>query len=163
MSNQSKFNGKYHQGYYQLINKDKYLGDPTRIVYRSSWELAFCRYLDNNTSIVKWSCETLTIQYRDLENKSHRYYPDFYYVLKDPNDPMKQEQVIVEIKPLTEVNQPNRPLNETSKALRNYEYAIRTHIKNKLKWSAAIDYCNKRGMKFILVTENHLKKYGILQ
>ncbi|MFM2010951.1 MAG: hypothetical protein RLZZ479_1342, partial [Bacteroidota bacterium] len=28
----------YRQGYYVLNNPDKYIGDPTKIIYRSSWE-----------------------------------------------------------------------------------------------------------------------------
>ena len=34
-------NKKYKQGKYILINKEKYLGDPTNIIYRSSWEFFF--------------------------------------------------------------------------------------------------------------------------
>ena len=34
-------NKKYKQGKYLLQNPQKYLGDPTTIVYRSSWEFFF--------------------------------------------------------------------------------------------------------------------------
>jgi len=162
MANQSKFNKKYNQGFYNLKHPDKYKGDPNRVIYRSSWEYAFCNYLDKNESITKWSCEQPIITYQDLRNKVHRYYPDFYYE-KLTNDVDGIVKVIVEIKPKTELFPPPRPKNETAKALENYEYAVRTHIKNKLKWSAAEEYATKRSMQFIILTEDHLMKAGLIQ
>lgn len=34
-------NKKYKQGKYLLQNPEKYLGDPTNVIYRSSWEFFF--------------------------------------------------------------------------------------------------------------------------
>lgn len=161
-ANQSKFNSKYKQGFYSLKNPEKYKGDPNNIKYRSSWEFAFCNYLDNNTSIIKWSCEQPIITYQDLRNKVHRYYPDFYYE-KTTNDDNRMVRVIVEIKPKTELFPPMKPKKETAKALESYEYGVRMHIKNKLKWSAAEEYATKRGMQFVIITEDHLVKAGLIQ
>jgi hypothetical protein len=161
-SNNSKWNSKYKQGYYHLVNPDKYMGDPSNIKFRSSWEYAFSSYLDNNPKIIKWSCEQPIISYTDLRGKLHRYYPDYYYEMKTDDENLMQ-RVIVEIKPKTELYPPDRPKNETAKALENYEYAIRTHIKNKLKWSKAEEYCEKRGIKFVIITEDQLKRAGILK
>lgn len=161
-SNKSAWNNKYKQGFYKLINPEKYIGDPNNIKFRSSWEYAFCSYLDNNQKIMKWSCEQPVISYTDLRNKLHRYYPDFYYELKT-DDINLMKRVIVEIKPKTELYPPERPKNETAKALENYEYAVRTHIKNKLKWSAAEEYAKKRGMEFAILTEDHLQKAGLIK
>lgn len=161
MANRSKLNSKYNQGKYQLRNPDKYKGNPSEIIYRSSWEFAFCNYLDTNENIMKWSCEQPIITYQDLRNKVHRYYPDFYYEKKTNGDDL-MDRVIVEIKPKTELYPPIRPKNETAKALENYEYAVRTHIKNKLKWSAAEEYAKKRGMQFIIITEDHLINAGLI-
>ena len=160
-SNKSKLNNKYNQGKYQLRNPDKYKGDPNDVVYRSSWEFAFCSYLDNNESIIKWACEQPIVTYQDLRGKVHRYYVDFYYE-KLTNDVNGIQKVMVEIKPKTELFPPKRPKNETAKALENYEYGVRTHIKNKLKWSAAEEYAKKRGMEFIIITEYHLIKSGLI-
>ena len=115
----------------------------------------------NNESITKWACEQPIITYSDLRNKVHRYYPDFYYE-KLTNDVDGIVKVIVEIKPKTELFPPARPKNETAKALENYEYSVRTHIKNKLKWSAAEEYATKRGMQFVIITEDHLVKAGLI-
>ena len=56
--------GRYHQGHYLLQYPDKYMGDPTTLVYRSSWEFAFCRFCDFNDNIKKWSAENLAIPYQ---------------------------------------------------------------------------------------------------
>jgi len=161
MANKSKLNNKYNQGKYQLRNPEKYKGNPSEVIYRSSWELAFCNYLDNNPAITKWSCEQPIITYQDLRNKVHRYYPDFYYE-KLSNDVDGIVRVIVEIKPKVELFPPLAPKRETAKALENHEYAIRTHIKNKLKWSAAEEYAKKRGMEFVIITEEYLIRAGLI-
>lgn len=161
-SNKSQFNNKYKQGYYKLINPEKYKGDPNNIKFRSSWEYAFCSYLDNNPKIMKWACENPIIIYVDLHNKTHRYFPDYYYEIKTDDENL-MKKVIVEIKPKNELYPPVRPKNETAKALENYEYAIRTHIKNKIKWSHAEEYAKNRGMEFIIITEEHLQKAGLIK
>lgn len=161
-SNKSNWNSSYKQGFYKLINSSKYIGDPNNVKFRSSWEYAFCSYLDNNEKVTKWACEQPIITYTDLRNKVHRYYPDFFYQIKT-NDDNFMKSVIVEIKPKVEIYPPSRPKNETSKALENYEYAVRTHIKNKQKWSAAEEYAKKRGMEFVIITEEHLQKAGLLK
>lgn len=154
--------GKYKQGKYKLINESKYKGDPSNIVYRSSWEQVFCQYLDNHKDIIKWACEDPVITYSDLRNRLHRYYPDFYYEIKTNND-LGMKKVVVEIKPHKDLSPPTRPKNETTKSLSSFEYSLRQHITNKLKWSAAEEYCRKRGMEFIILTEKHLKKAGLLR
>lgn len=161
-SNKSNWNSSYNQGLYSLVNVSKYVGNPTDIKYRSSWELAFCRYLDLNERVLKWACEQPIITYSDLRGQVHRYYPDFMYTLMKNDDPNDFKKVIVEIKPSTELFPPKRPLNETAKALQNYEYAVRTHIKNKLKFSAACDYAEKHGMEFVIITEDRLIKEGLI-
>lgn len=154
--------GKYKQGKYKLINESKYKGDPSNIVYRSSWEQVFCQYLDNHKDVIKWACEDPVITYSKLNGKISRYYPDFYYEKKSSDSDLV-ERVIVEIKPFKELSPPDRPKNETTKALSNYEYSLRMHVTNKLKWSAAEEYARKRHMKFIIITEKHLKKAGLLR
>ena len=161
-SNKSKWNPKYKQGLYTLIHPEKYIGNPLDIKFRSSWEGAFCRYLDTNDKIIKWGCEQPIITYSDLRGKVHRYFPDFYYEMLKNGDPSDLARVIVEIKPAVELEPPVKPKNETGKALENYEYAVRTHIKNKLKWSAASEYAQKTGMEYVIITENRLIKEGLI-
>lgn len=166
-SNKSQLNSNYQQGKYQLKNANKYIGDPQNIVYRSSWELAFCNYLDVNKSIIKWSCEQPIVVYQDMTSMEHgvpktrRYYVDFFYEKLIDGDECS-EKVMVEIKPSTEVKPPVRPLNETTKALKNYSYGIKTYAKNCCKWEAAERYAKKRGYQFLIITEVHLMKAGLI-
>ncbi len=161
-SNKANWNPKYNQGVYNLIHPEKYIGNPIDIKFRSSWEGAFCRYLDTNERIIRWGCEQPVITYSDLRGKVHRYFPDFYYEMIRNGDSNDYLKVIVEIKPSKELVPPVKPLNETAKALQNYEYAVRTHIKNKLKWSAASDYASKMGMEYVIITEDRLVKQGLI-
>lgn len=162
-SNKSKYNSKYKQGKYNCINPHKYIGNPSDIVFRSSWEYSFCVYLDKNEKILRWSCEQPVITYQDLRNKVHRYYPDFFYEIMVGDDPNNFKRVIVEIKPGSELYPPKKPEKETGKKLESYEYAVRTHIKNKLKWEAAVNYAKKHKMEFIIITEDILRKKGLIK
>jgi Straboviridae/Kyanoviridae head completion nuclease len=162
LSNKSAWNNKYKQGLYNATNPDKYIGNPLDIKFRSSWEYAFCKYLDLNEKILKWACEQPIITYSDLRNKVHRYYPDFYYEIMVNGDSMNYERVIVEVKPASELFPPEQPKNESAKALENFEYSVRTHIKNKLKWNAAEEYARRNKMKFVIITEHKLREQGIL-
>ncbi len=59
------------QGRYKPKNPNKYKGNPSNIIYRSSWELTVFRYLDNNPAIIKWSSEEFFVPYRHpLDNKN---------------------------------------------------------------------------------------------
>ena len=70
---------KLHSGKFRPKNIKKYKGNPTDIQYRSGWELRFMRYLDQNSSIVKWSSEEVVVPYRSpLDGRVHRYFPDFW-------------------------------------------------------------------------------------
>ena len=73
-------------GLYKPKNPKKYKGNPTTIVYRSSWELHFMKFCDRTNSIVEWGSEEIIIPYRSpLDGKPHRYYPDFYIKAKKKN------------------------------------------------------------------------------
>ena len=157
-------NKKYKQGKYNLQNPTKYIGI-TPILYRSSWEFAFCLWCDVNEKVIKWSSESLEIQYQiknglgQLEN--HRYYPDFYVEMTG-DTPDAYNRFVIEIKPKAEIDQPSPPKKQTLKMLENYEYALKTYKKNLHKWAFAKDWCVRRGLKFIIITEDDLKKRGLI-
>ena len=52
-------NRHYHQGKYQCLNPDKYLGDLESIYFRSSWEKKLYYYLDTNNRVLKWAAENI--------------------------------------------------------------------------------------------------------
>jgi hypothetical protein len=137
------------KGKFQPKNPQKYLGNPTNIIYRSKWELDMMIYFDKNTEIVGWASEELIIPYRSpVDNRIHRYFPDF--VIKN-----KQNQtIVVEVKPYQQTLQPVAPKKKT-KAFINEAV---TYAVNQAKWKAAEEYCKDRGYRFQILTEKEI--YG---
>jgi hypothetical protein len=164
--NRSRPNRRYKQGKYLLQNLEKYLGNPSEIIYRSSWEHAFCRFCDINQNVRRWSAEGLVIPYQITNDKNqvenHRYYPDFYLEMITNGDSEKYDRVVIEIKPKAETNPPKAPQKQTLKMLENYEYSLRTYKKNLHKWAFTKDWCEKRNIKFIIITEDDLRKKGLI-
>ena len=68
-----------YKGRYIPKNPNKYKGDPTNIIYRSSWELKLMRYLDEHSDVVQWASEEFFIPYKSpIDGRYHRYFPDFW-------------------------------------------------------------------------------------
>lgn len=136
------------KGKYKPKNPAKYKGDPTTIVYRSSWELKFMSYIDTHTDVVEWGSEEFAIPYRSpIDGKVHRYFPDFLVKKRTPQG--TTETVVVEIKPSKETNPPVIQSKPTKQYLREvYTWGI-----NSAKWKAAEEYCLDRNWKFIIMTE----------
>jgi len=97
--------GKYNQGNYVPVNKDKVLKLNTEggVYFRSSWEKHIMVWLDHKEEVIKWGAECMKIPYQmthykggDVSVKSHTYYPDFFYEMRI-NGVLKQ--VVVEVKP----------------------------------------------------------------
>lgn len=140
-----------YKGYFKPRNPSKYLGNPTNIVYRSLWELKFMKYLDSHPNIVSWASEEFSIPYvSPIDNKIHRYYPDF--LIKKLKDGGKVETVVIEIKPAAQTKQPEVKKQRT----RRYIKEVVTWGVNSAKWKAAENFCNDRKWKFMILTENEL-------
>jgi hypothetical protein len=141
----------YHKRKYTPIHPQKYKGDPTDIVMRSSWETKFAVWCDHNPSILEWSSETTIIPYKcPTDNKWHRYFTDFKIKVKDKDGNSKV--YIVEIKPDKQTRPPQAPQRKT----RRYLQEVMTWGKNEAKWEAAKEYCADRGWEFIILTEYQL-------
>jgi hypothetical protein len=165
LGNIKNHNGKsrYKQGKFIPQYPDKYIGN-TPILYRSSWEFAFCKFCDINEKVSKWSTESIVIPFQITDNgktKNRRFFPDFYLEMIG-NDPEKYDRIIIEIKPKHELGIPTPPKRQTLKMLENYEYAMRTYKNNIHKWAYAKKWCESRHMKFIIITEDDLKKRGLI-
>ena len=52
-----------YKGKFTPTNPRKYIGDPTQIVYRSSYELKFMKWCDINASVKRWASEEIVIPY----------------------------------------------------------------------------------------------------
>ena len=60
-----------YRGKYKPRCPYKYKGDPTKIIYRSLWELKFMRYCDSNMNILEWGSEEIALPYRSpVDNKA---------------------------------------------------------------------------------------------
>ena len=140
------YKGKYKPSYPQ-----KYKGDPTNIIYRSLWERKFMVYCDNNERILEWGSEEIALPYRaPVDNRVHRYFPDFYIKVKESTGEIKK--YLIEIKPLKQLSPPPKPKRQTKQYLYEaYEYA-----KNQAKWKAAKEFCDDRQWQFKVITEKEL-------
>ena len=140
-----------YKGKFRPSEPKKYKGDPTNIVYRSLWELKFMRYCDSNKRIVKWSSEEIVIPYKSpLDNRLHRYFPDFYVKYKDVSGKIIEK--VVEIKPANQVKEPKKQKTRTKK----YVNEVITYAKNQAKWVAAEEFCKDRRWQFQILTEKEL-------
>ena len=74
----------YHKRKFSPLFTEKYTGDPTNIIMRSSWETMFANWCDKNPAVIKWKSEENIIPYRcPTDGKIHRYFVDFYVELKN--------------------------------------------------------------------------------
>jgi len=140
-----------YSGKFSPKNTNKYLGDPTNIWYRSLWERRVMVYLDENSTVVEWSNEEIVIPYLSpVDNKIHRYFPDFFVRLRNKQGLI--ESTIIEVKPASQAKPPKLQKKET----RRYITEVMTWGVNEAKWKAADAYCKDRGWKFVVVTEKDL-------
>lgn len=147
-------NSGFVQGYFNPKNPDKYKGK-TPIIYRSSWERKFMIMCDTKEEVVIWSSEPVEIKYwSSLDNKEHKYYPDFYMKVKKGE---VFEEYLVEIKPEAQIRKPEPPKKNSKKALKSYKFLAEQYIKNRNKYAYAKQWAEERGWKFIVLTENSLK------
>lgn len=140
-----------NKGFFKPKNPQKYKGNPTQIIYRSSWECRVMSFLDNNPSVVQWSSEEIVIPYLSpIDRKVHRYFPDFYIKVKDKNNAIKE--MIWEIKPKKQSSQPKKQ----SRITQRYINEVVTWGINEAKWKAAEEYCLDRGWQFKVLTEEDI-------
>jgi len=141
-----------YKGKYKPTNPQKYKGNPTNIIYRSLWERKFMRYCDLNENVNQWQSEEFWIPYRSpLDNRIHRYFPDFFVKYKDKDG--KTRTVVIEIKPKKEVKMPERNPKRRTKS---WAYSVQTWVVNQAKWEAAKEYCADRNYEFRIMTEEDL-------
>ena len=140
------YKGKYYPSFPR-----KYKGDPTNIIYRSLWERKFMVYCDKNDNILEWASEEIAIPYRSpIDNRVHRYFPDFYMKVKETNGKIKN--YVIEVKPAKQTIPPKKPKRQTKGYIREaYEYA-----RNQAKWKMAKEFCADRQWEFKVVTEKEL-------
>lgn len=142
------------KGLFKPLNPSKYLGDPNKIRFLSSWELFFMNKCDLNPNVLIWGSEEFKIPYfhpikKNLDGKPKlcHYYPDFIIKYKDVNGKILTE--VIEIKPSSQ--DPNKI---TKKKPTTYD--VVQMVINKAKWTAAEAFCKSHNIKFRVVTEKDL-------
>ena len=140
-----------YSGKFNPKNPNKYLGDPTNIFWRSLWERRVMVHLDENPNIIGWSSEELIIPYLSpVDNRWHRYFPDFFVKIKNKTGMI--ESMVLEVKPKNQ----SAPPEKKSKITKRYITEVMTWGINEAKWKAAQEYCLDRNWKFQVITEDHL-------
>lgn len=131
-------------------NPKKYNGDPSNIIYRSTWEVRVMKYLDEHPNVLWWASEELHVPYLSpVDNRVHRYFPDFIVKAKDKTGTIKT--LMLEVKPEKQTKMPT----QTKKTKKYLEEAV-TFAVNQAKWKAADLFCKEHGWQFKIITEKEL-------
>jgi hypothetical protein len=141
----------FHKRKFTPTFPEKYTGDPTNIIMRSSWETRFANWCDKNPNVVKWNSEETVIPYRcPTDNKVHRYFVDFKIQIRDKDGNVKT--YLIEVKPAKQTRPPVFPGRKTQRYLTESVM----FIKNQAKWAAAKSYAADRKWEFKIITETEL-------
>lgn len=133
---------------YTPINPNKYIGDSSKIYYRSSWEKKFMQFLEQSPKIRRWASEEIIIAYfLESDRKWHRYYPDFYVEFQTGN------KFIIEIKPFSQ-----RTFIPTKRINRDQQLK---YLQNQTKWHFANTFAKENGMIFLVFDEYDLRILGL--
>lgn len=142
--------GKSYKGFFNPKNPKKYNGDSTNIIYRSTWELRVMKWLDNHPNVIWWNSEELIIRYRSpVDNKMHRYFPDFIAKMKQKDGSVMT--YVIEVKPEAQTKMPVQ-----KKKTKRFLQEAATYAVNQEKWRAADIFCQEHGWKFLVLTEKDL-------
>ena len=140
----------YKKGIFNPKNPKKYNGNAENIVYRSSWEFRVMKWLDDNPNVIWWASEELIIRYKSpIDQKMHRYFPDFIVRLKQKNG--TESTVVIEIKPQKQTVKPVQ-----KRKTKRYLQEAATYAVNQEKWRAADLFCKEHGWQFKIITEKEL-------
>ena len=139
---------KWRQGIFTPKNQDKFIG--SKAVYRSGLELKFFRFCDDNPNVLEWGSENIIVPYiSPLDNRAHRYYVDNYIAIKEGTEVVKY---LVEIKPSKQTKPPTTKYRKRQHLI----YEQKQYVINQAKWKAAKEFCKKKGLTFIILTEKEL-------
>jgi len=129
----------------------KYKGNPNNIICRSSWERRFCRWCDLNENILEWGSEEFWIPYLSpVDNRVHRYFPDFIIKVREQTGVIKT--YVIEVKP----EKQTVPPKQRTRVTKSYIHEAKTYAVNQAKWKAASEWCKDRLIEFKVITESEL-------
>ena len=139
-----------YKGTFSPKNPSKYNGNSKNIIYRSNWELRVMKYFDDHPNVIWWASEELTIPYvSPMDNKTHRYFPDFIVKMRLKDG--KVTTYILEVKPLAQTKMPVQ-----KRKTKRFIQEAATYAVNQEKWRAADLFCREHGWQFKVITEKEL-------
>lgn len=143
-------------GTFTPTNPQKYMGDPTKVTYKSTFELAMMSKFDSQQSILGWLANGVPSSHAHLregipfENPYTRrwdvFYPDFFVVVMNAKN--KQHVEVIEVKSLIDLPQAmSGTTGATNQAIEEEQ------VLNAAKYSEAIRWCKSRGYKFRVIDQ----------
>ena len=139
-----------YKGTFTPKNPSKYNGNSKNIIYRSNWELRVMKYFDDHPNVIWWASEELTIPYvSPVDNKTHRYFPDFIVKMRLKDG--KVTTYILEVKPLAQTKMPVQ-----KRKTKRFIQEAATYAVNQEKWRAADLFCREHVLQFKVITEKEL-------
>jgi len=139
-----------YKGTFLPKNPSKYNGNSKNIIYRSNWELRVMKYFDDHPNVIWWASEELTIPYvSPIDNKTHRYFPDFIVKMRLKDG--KVTTYILEVKPLAQTKMPVQ-----KRKTKRFIQEAATYAVNQEKCRAADLFCREHGWQFKVITEKEL-------
>lgn len=144
------------KGRFKPKNPEKYRGDPTNIIYRSSWERDVMSFMDSRSDVVYWMSEERCFPYKDFTTKKvRRYFPDIICGIKREYG---IETRVIEIKPKKYTQPPKLP--KSGRKTKSYNYHLTEYIRNECKWKSMRDICEDRGWNFQIITEDDVSRWS---
>ncbi len=136
---------------YKPSNPDKYTGK-WPIICRSSLEKKAFYSMDTNPAIQEWGSESIILKYLNpVKGCICRYFMDLDFVILDHTG--KAIKYLVEIKPESQTHIPKRG----KKAQKTYLTECGSYMVNISKWRATKKFCDAKGWRFAVWTENSLR------
>jgi hypothetical protein len=109
------------------------------------------QWCDRNENILEYGSEEFWIPYiSPVDNRVHRYFPDFIIKVKENSGNTKN--YVVEVKPQRQTVPPK----QKSRVTKSYLYEAQTYAVNQAKWKAAEEWCTDRLLNFMVITEKEL-------
>jgi hypothetical protein len=85
-----------------------------------------------------------------VDNRIHRYYPDYLIKVKEKDGRVKT--YVVEVKPKKQTVPPQKK----SRVTKSYLHECKTYAVNQAKWKAADEFCKDNRIEFRIITEEEL-------
>lgn len=144
---------EFKSGVYRPKNFRKF--GETSCVYRSSYELDFLKWCDNNKKVLQIHYEKVVIPYKcKTDEKIHKYYVDCKIKYLESSGP---KTYLIEIKPFKQTLPPKPSKRKKRQTIITEQY---NWLKNTSKWTSAKQYCKSKGWRWCIMTERGMHLDG---